>query len=220
MNNNYKKELKKVIEDYIKEGYHVILNPKDIELPVDFRKYCPDAIAIRGEEKRIIQIKSSRSNVNTNQLKDLAVVAENKGWLIDLISIKSDENSTNLNLTSEQTRETILELKKQKENILNLLDLGFNNQAFILTWALLESSMRILVHKEKIEVSKDAPMFLIKTLFSYGLLDEADYKHLLSSFTLRNTIVHGHNFNAVMVSDVKNNLDILETILETSISSN
>src|SRR5689334_18586253 len=68
-------------ERYESEGYEVFLHPSPSVLPVILAHYRPDAIAVRGDDKIVIEIKSDGSRSEGARLKDLAsTFASIPGW--------------------------------------------------------------------------------------------------------------------------------------------
>jgi hypothetical protein len=84
------------------------------------------------------------------------------------------------------------EIADRLDQVEQLLGEGFTEAAFLLAWRSIEAAMRLLIKKEGLG-SDDEPMpSLIRLLFAFNLITQADESLLRSSLTVRNVIVHGY----------------------------
>lgn len=189
------KKIKQVAEDYIKNGYKVIIEPFGTDIPIFIRNYRPDLIATNDKEKVIIEIKSRSDFKDIEQLRDIAdIINKQDEWRFELIVINSKEvdlsesNSLNINLNIREVENGINDVKK-------LFDLGLYSAAFVLSWANLESIARHLLLEDRKDMTNKITLVLIKTLFSFGYLNRSDYESLGRLFIVRNQLIHGFRPN-------------------------
>ncbi|WP_407306374.1 hypothetical protein [Desulfosporosinus sp. SB140] len=191
--------LTKAAKEYLDQGYEVTIYPTKDELPMPLKGQMPDLIAFKDNQYVIVEVKSKLSPSEANQLKVFADIAEKQGWRFDLISIDEDTKPTLDILTQKD-----MELTWKK--ISDLKHLGFNNSAFVYVWAMLETLMRSLVAKENIRVHSNtmySPLLLVKTLYSYGVLEEEDFNKLKHYFSIRNRIVHELNIGEISGNELE-----------------
>jgi len=64
--------------------------------------------------------------------------------------------------------------------------------AILLAWSAIEAAMRLVAKRESIELENDQPAFLLKKLFSLGLLSREDFGLFQEGMRFRSLIVHGY----------------------------
>ena len=72
-----------------------------------------------------------------------------------------------------------------------LLDFGMPRAAFLVGWSAIETVMRTTAGREKLEIGDGSPGFVLKTLYSNGVISFEDYDRLRLCLEKRNRLVHG-----------------------------
>jgi REase_AHJR-like len=179
----------RVAEKYKRQGFQVVIAPKEQQLPFDLNGYPPDLIATKSpEENYIIEVKSSASKMPIDRYREVSeLVAQHPGWSFilvtdDDISSDNDTADSQLLLTFEQ----IIERQKQAKR---LLDLNEAEAAFLLSWGAFEAMLRrqaILVH---IPIERFPTPSLIKHLYSQGELSMQHFDEATQLQKIRNRFV-------------------------------
>lgn len=82
-----------------------------------------------------------------------------------------------------------------------LVDLDKPRAAFLIAWSAVESAMRESLRREQIEMGDGAPSFVLKTLYSNGIISFEDYERLRQCLEARNRLVHGLAMNRRLEPD-------------------
>lgn len=219
-NTEYNK-IKQVAKDYEKNGYKVIIEPRDRDIPNFIKDYYPDLIATSEKDNVIVEVKS-RADLSTIEiLKDIAeIVNRIENWRFELIvtSSKQDTNSENARFNIDLD---ITEIKHNLIQVKELLTQDLLAAAFVLCWGNLESLSRQLLLEDKKKLSNKTPLTLIKTLFSFGYLTRTDYDSLEKLFQMRNNLVHGYKTQNLDKKSVDRLISITDKLLieKTSIDT-
>jgi uncharacterized protein YutE (UPF0331/DUF86 family) len=82
---------------------------------------------------------------------------------------------------------------------------GEYSTSFIIAWASLEAAMRRAARAAGIEIQSISPRFLLRALYSSGLLERKEFDRLNGYLRFRNAVVHGleePRMDAVPTQDV------------------
>lgn len=111
----------------------------------------------------------------------------------------------------EKTTNEILDKKiilQRLEDIKKLCSLSYFEAACLLSWSTIEAGMRSKLTKEDFDESNKPTSYIIKTVYSYGLINLNDYKRLEKMYMIRNNIIHGFN-QFVTTKDIEELNDIV-----------
>ena len=209
-------KIRQVAKDYEKNGYKVIIEPRDEDIPSFIKNYQPDIIATSGNDNVIIEVKTRTDFSTIEKLRDIAdIVNKRESWRFELIV------TTTKQATQSETKKRTLELEQSEieENfkaVKLILKQDLFSSAFMLLWATLESISRQLLLVDKKNLNNKAPLVLIKTLFSFGYLTRTDLESLEKLFIVRNQIVHGYKTKGLDMNTVKRLLTIVDKLKEES----
>jgi len=206
-------KIRQVAKDYEKKGYTVIIEPRGANIPSFIKNYHPDLIASNNKETVIIEVKTRADYSTIERLKEIADLINNKeGWRFELIVINPRQTShiSAENIFEEYSKE---EIKKNVDEIKQMVKQKQLAAAFILSWATLESLSRHLLLDDKKNLRNKTPLVIIKTLFSFGYVSRRDYETLDSLFKTRNEVVHGYKTKSLDKTAVEKTLDIIERML-------
>jgi hypothetical protein len=181
--------LQTVERRYKRRGHRVLLRPRGADLPLFLSRFEPDMIAYKDQESVVIEVKSRAELAASKYLVDLAsAVNVEQGWRFDLAVINPempplvDEDVENLGETEIIARmRAIRQLTKERQD----------EAAILLAWSTVEAALRLIAEQQNIVLEDDQPAFVIKKLYSLGVLGQEDYEVLSKGLRARNIIAHG-----------------------------
>src|SRR5205823_11419740 len=95
----------------------------------------------------------------------------------------------------------------------NLLNAGSIRAAFIIACSALEAAMRETAFHEKIEAENVSPRFIVKSLYSGGLVSREDFEKIGEYMSLRNDLVHGFEATGISADAPQYLLDVARRLL-------
>ncbi|WP_423461846.1 HEPN-associated N-terminal domain-containing protein [Promicromonospora sp. MS192] len=162
------------------DGFSVISEPHESDLPEDLRDLRPDFVLRRGSELVVVEV-STRGQARSAQLDRLAeVVSGHTGWRFILLWAGED--------ASPVPSANIVEHWLNNTRVVA----GVAHDAAILSvWVAVEAALEIVAARLKIEGVRGGATRLIPELFSLGVLSERQYQDLNNGRDLRDGIAHG-----------------------------
>lgn len=178
--------VQQVAERYRADGYEVLVQPAPSRRPSFLRKYSPDFIVRRGNERAVVEIKRMDRPPVGAQLRRMAELVESKpGWRFDLVLYSPEEGSSVKPPTKQSIRRSIAQARK-------LYGAGDKPAAILLAWSGFEAaSRRAIEDVEGAPIEGGTPSDILKTLLSHGLITEPQWKKLDELLRLRNAVAHG-----------------------------
>lgn len=180
------RKVQELAREYRRRGFEVQIEPSKHGLPASFGSYVPDLVAHRGDEHVVIEVKSRDTLSSSKQLATIAKSLEAlPGWRLELVvtnPILGDERRPILDPYSAKRR--LSEARK-------LFSRGMNEATILLGWSAAEATLRLKAEVEHITLNRPDPRYLIKLLFSRGLLSKNDYQLFDRVFAARSRIAHG-----------------------------
>lgn len=175
-----------VLDNYLEElrskGYDTVSEPHGHTLPSFLRGFEPDAVAVRGKEKLIIEVagQGALSKTKLQRLRDL--VAGQEGWSLQVIGLGVQ--------TTRPFPDVAPELFETSNN--NVVQLAGSEQtkpALLLAWATFEGVARA-IHPKHFE-RPQTPGRLVEVLAGEGFLEPSQADLLRTLANQRNRIIHG-----------------------------
>ncbi|MEP6495914.1 MAG: hypothetical protein ABJF01_24755 [bacterium] len=180
--------LERIADEYRRRGYEVIVEPNGTDLPLFLAGAIPDMIARRANERLVIEVKNSPSEVDRAQVDTIAQrIANEPGWQFVLMA-------TGPQRTVDPPESIALDeagIKGRLDEASALLNTGHVEAALMLAWAATEAVMRLLVAKHHLGIDRDDASTLIRSLVSEGYIDEDGFRLLNEAFRLRSAVAHG-----------------------------
>jgi len=201
--------INRIKRGYEKKGYKVIITPSGINVPDFLKNYQPDMIAISDKESVIIEVKSRLSLSKSKYFDNLAEVAKKNGWRFEL-NITSPKKDV---FDSKYSRLSKEEIIKRLEEISKLKEMDYFDSAYILAWATLEAAIRITIKKDKLNIYNRNPLVLVKNLYSYGILNEYQYRNLENALKIRNSLVHGLKPKKIELEKINVLIDLIKELI-------
>ena len=158
---------------YRRRGYKVLLRPRGDDLPQFLSGFEPDMIAYNDQESVVVAVKPRADLPAAEYLMELAnVVNGQQGWRLDLAVVNPktpplvDEDVEVLGQTEIVARiRAVRQLVKERQD----------EAAILLAWSTVEAALRLLADQQDIALENDQSAYVIKTLYSLGVLGQEDY---------------------------------------------
>jgi hypothetical protein len=109
------------------------------------------------------------------------------GWRIDLVVLGGPPPQTPTGAREPEAEGILKNLTTAEQ----LATTGETMASFVMSWAALEAAMRHAGRAAGIEMNGGATAFVLRALYSGGLLDRAEFDRLDEAMKVRNAIVHG-----------------------------
>lgn len=186
------------------EGYVVILEPSAEAIPVELRDLHPDAIAIKGEMKLLIEVKVSKNSSVEQLARTMASRAQAAGWEYRLYFASSQPKGDVRSASREQIDSSLASVE-------GLVDQDQLSAALLLSWATFEAVARSL--RPKLFNKPQSPGRVVEVLAGDGALtpDEAD--HVRSLIEARNATIHGDLLVRPSKDDISRFVEIMRALL-------
>lgn len=190
--NGFEREENRIINianEYRQKGYKVRIQPSPDELPNFLSNYQPDILAENDDESVIIEITSYSNMDKKFQLSQLAESIErHPGWRFELVF----SNPKGKTLVSSESRfPNVEELSKRLTKAKRLVNTADYEAAITVAWSAAEGLLRLIGKDENINLDRQSSSYVIKKVYSLGLLDNATYRELTEINKIRNTVIHG-----------------------------
>ena len=180
-----------IAKEYQNKGYEV-----SREVVLDFFPgFRVDMVAKKGDESKVIEVKTRTSYAREPAIRKLADTLRSKpGWSFVLNLMGEPEVIYPPDDARPFEREDVL---GRIENAERLLELGFSEGAFLLAWSAAEATVRLLIEAEGICTIKRMTNsgYTLGTAVTEGVLCREDYDYLFNMMKHRNAVVHGFNSN-------------------------
>lgn len=203
--------LRRAAREYKREGYEVVLQPSNDQIPPFLQGLQPDLIAYGRSENVVVEVKTRSSLKAAKELTAFAKIIEDQpGWRFDLIltnpkrRIGRPEHAVLPELNEIEKRLAIAQELVQKEML---------NSAMLLAWSSVEGLLRWLSHHEAPGLEGQDATRLLKELYALGVLTMQHYNQFQIAMTARHALVHGYSISALKPSDVTGLIEDAESLL-------
>lgn len=169
----------KVMESFQRRGYQVSRSFKKEMLPPPLRPFEFDFLAVKGDDRVIVEIKTRTTLTSGSQLSELAAVASETGYRLELIVDEPDPPATPRRVIEERAGQAIV-----------LLAEGYVEPAFLMAWSAVEGALWTISKRYIISADRTG-LHNLSRLFSNGILSEEQFELLRRATPLRNQLVHG-----------------------------
>ena len=185
---------RKTAEEYRSNGYDVQLEAV-LDFFPDFRA---DLLVRKGDEVKVIEVKSRPSLAADPRISELAKLIDAKpGWSFELVLVGEPERVDSPAGALPFEGQGILRRLEQAEMSLGA---GIPEAAFLLAWSAGEAALRELIAAEGVSDPRiTSPRFVLDQAVFRGVISREEYDNLAGMLRYRNAIVHG--FSADDLSD-------------------
>jgi len=185
---------RKTAEEYRSNGYEV-----QLEASLDFFPgFQADLLVRKGDEAKVIEVKSRPSLAADPRISELARLIESKpGWSFELVLVGEPEKLDSPAGARAFVGESIVLRLEQAERSLGA---GMPEAAFRLAWSACEAATRELIAAEGVSDTRiTSPRCVLDQAVFLGVVSREEYDNLVGMLKYRNAIVHG--FSADDLSD-------------------
>jgi hypothetical protein len=193
--------LKRVVEKYKSEGYRVTIAAGTGVLPAEIHHLRDhiDLIAQKEGDFVVIEVKRRDQLYEINPL-EMTIERDLPGFRYDLVVYPPDGIDGIPLEDGEPSSEYVESLLDEARQ---LLDFGKPRAAFLIGWSAIETVMRTSCRCENLEIGDGSPHFVLKTLYSNGVISYDDYNRLRLGVDKRNRLVHGLSVDHLEPDDVR-----------------
>jgi hypothetical protein len=193
--------LEQVAEKYRSEGYRVTMAAGNgvLPQPIDHLRDQFDLIAQKDQAYVAVEVKR-RDQLHEIRPLDLAVKQFLPGWSFDLVVYPPDGVDGIPLEDGEPSPEYVDSLLAEAQQS---LDSDRPRAAFLLVWSAIESAMRSAARRESLEIGDGAPRFVLKTLYSNGVISYEEFDRLQRRLDDRDRLVHGLPVDRLEPDDVR-----------------
>jgi REase_AHJR-like len=193
--------LQRVVEKYKSEGYRVTIAAGTGVLPAEIHHLRDhiDLIAQKEGDFVVIEVKRRDQLYEINPL-EMTIERDLPGFRYDLVVYPPDGIDGIPLEDGEPSSEYVESLLEEARQ---LLDFGKARAAFLIGWSAIETAMRTSCRCENLEIGDGSPHFVLKTLYSNGVISYEDYNRLRLCLDKRNRLVHGLSVDHLEPDDVR-----------------
>jgi uncharacterized protein YutE (UPF0331/DUF86 family) len=196
--------LQSLLPQYEAEGFQVYVNPSPSILPSFLQSYRPDAIALRGDKRIVIEvIRSTQSSAEKVQRLQ-SLFPPKSGWELRVIYVSPLSDDRTLDIASYRSIDEAI------ERVSDLKRDGHFLPALVMAWATLEAIGRALL-PERFR-RPQTPGRLVEVLASEGYLTPHEADALRPAITVRNMAVHGGLESKVDEKQLEQHISVLRTL--------
>jgi hypothetical protein len=202
--------IKSVAAEYKKKGYEVLVGPEDDKLPSFLKSMRPDLVALGPDENVVVEVKSWGSLSKSKELERIAdAINKQAGWRLELVVT----NPRGPLLLSDEAELPDLGVQAERIELARELVAGGSLEAALLVaWAALEGVLRTYSDLEGIRMDRKSTSYVIRKLYSEGLLDRDIKETLNNGVRIRNAIVHGMREKSLKHASVQRIISVADSL--------
>ena len=202
--------LERLKSSYEQRGFTFVSRPKSSAMPAFLTGYVPDALATKGDEKVMIEVKSRQGADTERRLAELKQrIAGHEHWKLSVVYAPGrEEDAVLIALPKAEA------LYRKMDETRELCESGHGSVAFVLAWSLLEAALNY--RKKPAGVGQlRSPGQLVQSLAIDGYINEGLEKNLRRLAALRNRIVHGDLQASASKAEIETVLEAVSNTLAT-----
>jgi REase_AHJR-like len=210
--------LREIAREYRARGYEVLLEPTPDQLPAFLRSFRIDMLARNAEENVIVEVRTHESLTDAPELDVIAQALDaHTSWRFELVVTNPKDRATMpfKNATSLNYRDIMYRLREARQ----LSEQEHGEAALLLAWSAAEALLRAIADEEAIASTQTSPSQLVKSLFTYGVLDTEQYQTLQAGLHARTMVVHGYKEQQSFVRIVGQILHLADQLLQQHIAA-
>lgn len=182
--------VREVAERYIRQGYPVLVEPLESDLPDFLKGFRPDLIVKTPEGNLVVEVKLKSNAVASANMQGLIeAVKSHPDWRFHLVVDNKREDEL---LGAEMPVLFQDEVQARLQASQQLADAGLLDSALLIAWTALEAVLREQGRAEGLFLPNQGPGALITALYTEGSLEYEDYATLNTILSARNQAAHGY----------------------------
>ncbi len=205
-----RKFVAKTAAKYRSRGYEV-----EEDCPLDFLPgFRADLVARKGDEVRVIEVKSRTSLAATPSLNELAEILYSKpGWSYDLLLVGEPEKLEAPEGSQPFAEEEIRRRLAEAEEV---LEKGSGEAAYLLVWSACEAAIRNLIETAEISITRvTTASYVLDMAVMHGIISREDHDYLTDMMKYRNAIAHGFDVNGFSDEEVAELIEVVVRLLDS-----
>ena len=180
----------KTAEEYRGKGYEVLM-----QAPLDFLPgFTADLLVRKGEEVKVIEVKTRPSLAANPKIIELARTIESKpGWTFELLLVSEPEKRDSPESACSFSSEEIVQRFEEAEKALQA---GLPEAAFLLAWSAHEAAIREVIAEQGVpDRGITGSGYVLDQAVFHGVISRDDYTTLKEMLKYRSAIVHGFSLS-------------------------
>jgi len=198
--------LRRLVPELEAEGYEVYLHPKRPLIPSFFRKFSPDAIALRDDKNLVIEVLHKSPQASERLKRITALLRGQDKWQLRVVWVAPTSAQESLQVQNIDAMEGRIAEVRQLAGAGNL------EPAMLIAWATFEALARALVPSQF--ALAQTPGRLVQVLAGEGYITPTEADQLRTLADKRNRLIHGELQVRVSEAELDSFAVILETILQ------
>lgn len=173
------------------EGYSIVREPDPTTIPFDLFGYRPDILAMRGDERLIVEVKSRHDPRNLERYKRVAeAISQHPKWRFMISTIADDFESDDA-ATKFDTGD--FDFARVLKKLRSLFDGENFDLAIPFLWNAYIAGMRIVGQRSGIPIDVSMDRSVLNHMYSLGEISNEEYIRAKEYLSLRNELVHRLN---------------------------
>lgn len=179
-----------IAKRYEEQGYVVTLDPPHSAFPFALGSYRPDILAVKGDQKIMIDVKSAAAKVDTEAYLRLdQEVQKHSGWRFLLVTVTEAElQDQTISITGSPNIERITEHLKKIDKIAGEPELA--EMILPHLWTVYISALRLLALQDGLKAENYSDLSLLNQAYSTGMLSFDEYESAKQLLKIRNHAAH------------------------------
>jgi len=210
---------------YEEKGYAVTFGPGGPSIPFDLGGYIPDILAIKGDEKLLIEVKSRTSGLSADKYRQVdEEVQKHPGWRFLIVTV-SDPEFVEPGSGSPKPSVSVEKIKQQLAKIDKIaVEDDLATLVVPQLWTVYVNALRMLSDQSESDFNWSDLSFLNQS-YSTGLISYEEYEAAKRLMVLRNSAAHSLDALATksdvlelrsMIDEVLTRLKQKETVISRS----
>ncbi|HYC06184.1 MAG TPA: hypothetical protein VED40_23045 [Azospirillaceae bacterium] len=190
--------LEEVRVRYEQQGFRVLIEPGPDDVPPFLRGLQPDALALKHEDNRIIEVKARRTesaDISLSALKNR--IRDQAGWKLD-VYFAGDEEPKGPRIPPQDA--VFVRSWARKVDAL-AEEPTATRAAFLLAWSILEAAAASVENVDATRIH--SPKRLVQFLTMHGYISQETADDLRKLGDLRSSVAHGDLTSEVTPADVR-----------------
>lgn len=178
---------------YAEQGFDVVVDPREEDLPFDLEGYRPDLLARRGGDGDLVEVKLSGTRLSVDRFREIAEeVRRHPGWRFILVT--ADDVARDEIPAAGDGLPSWRRIRERAAAALAVAERGESAEAALLAlWAALEGILRRFARGMSLPVDRLPTSTLLRHLHSHGELSMEQYDLAMHALEVRNAVAHGYD---------------------------